>query len=257
MRSLPIVLIAVSALLACSDTETAVGPPKLQEVSAEGTTTAVVQVFTDRAAFLAAVDLNVTIDFEDFPPNARHIPFDGTEYADMGVVFRSPLPLPDGQLYVESQAHSSNYLSIDQPPGQPPRNHDDLYFDVRTRAFAFGVDIVDPGGSVGEAIVVSGETGRVYVHDKIPSFFGIISSEPIVEVYFDENPSDVDDIGYDDAMIGNAAQREFTVFVTRQGFTGNLGGLAGADEACQAAADAAGIGRSRTYGAWLSSSTTR
>jgi Protein of unknown function (DUF1554) len=45
-----------------------------------------------------------------------------------------------------------------------------------------------------------------------------------------------------------------TVFVTSQGFNGNLGGLAGADTKCQALADTAGLGG--TYKAWLSDSTT-
>ncbi|OGE27669.1 hypothetical protein A2867_03890 [Candidatus Daviesbacteria bacterium RIFCSPHIGHO2_01_FULL_40_11] len=47
------------------------------------------------------------------------------------------------------------------------------------------------------------------------------------------------------------------VFVTSQYYTGNLGGLAGADQKCQQLADAAGIGSSQglTYKAWLSNST--
>ena len=44
-----------------------------------------------------------------------------------------------------------------------------------------------------------------------------------------------------------------TVFVTSQVFTGDLGGLAGADAKCQAAATAADL--PGTYRAWLSSST--
>jgi hypothetical protein len=43
------------------------------------------------------------------------------------------------------------------------------------------------------------------------------------------------------------------VFLTSQEYTGNLGGLAGADAKCQALADAAGIGG--TFKAWLSDST--
>lgn len=43
------------------------------------------------------------------------------------------------------------------------------------------------------------------------------------------------------------------VFVTSQVYTGNLGGLAGADAKCQTLADAAGLGG--TYKAWLSAST--
>ena len=46
-----------------------------------------------------------------------------------------------------------------------------------------------------------------------------------------------------------------TVFVTTATFDGNLGGLAGADEKCQAAADASSIVPSGTYRAWLSDST--
>ena len=41
-----------------------------------------------------------------------------------------------------------------------------------------------------------------------------------------------------------------TVFITSAGFTGNLGGLPGADAQCQTLADAAGL--SGTYLAWLS-----
>ena len=44
------------------------------------------------------------------------------------------------------------------------------------------------------------------------------------------------------------------VFVTKAGFNGNLGGLTGADQKCQSAATAAGLGG--TYAAWMSSSTT-
>ena len=46
-----------------------------------------------------------------------------------------------------------------------------------------------------------------------------------------------------------------TVFVTGATFTGNLGGLAGADAKCQAAADAVPGLAGRTFKAWLSSST--
>jgi hypothetical protein len=41
-----------------------------------------------------------------------------------------------------------------------------------------------------------------------------------------------------------------TVFVTRQAFTGDLGGIAGANAKCQAAASAAGL--AGTFKAWLS-----
>jgi hypothetical protein len=44
------------------------------------------------------------------------------------------------------------------------------------------------------------------------------------------------------------------VFVTEQEFTGDLGGLQGADDKCQAAASNAGL--SGTYKAWLSDSST-
>jgi hypothetical protein len=44
------------------------------------------------------------------------------------------------------------------------------------------------------------------------------------------------------------------IFITSTTFNGNLGGLSGADTKCQAAATAAGL--SRTYKAFLSSSTT-
>ena len=53
-----------------------------------------------------------------------------------------------------------------------------------------------------------------------------------------------------------ANQHEKTVFVTKASFKGNLGGLAGADEKCQAEADDhASIVPSGTYLAWLSDGT--
>ena len=53
-----------------------------------------------------------------------------------------------------------------------------------------------------------------------------------------------------------ADQHEKTVFVTSAKFTGNLGGLAGADDKCQAEADGpASIVPSGTYLAWLSDGT--
>ena len=45
------------------------------------------------------------------------------------------------------------------------------------------------------------------------------------------------------------------VFATSQKFTGNLGGLAGADKKCQALATAPGVGLPGTYKAWLSDSS--
>ncbi|MEA3439157.1 MAG: hypothetical protein U9R58_02640 [Chloroflexota bacterium] len=48
------------------------------------------------------------------------------------------------------------------------------------------------------------------------------------------------------------ASESKTVFITSQAFNGALGGLDGADDKCQAAADAAGLGG--TYKAWLSDS---
>jgi len=54
----------------------------------------------------------------------------------------------------------------------------------------------------------------------------------------------------------DAAQPERTVFVTRASFDGNLGGLTGADDKCQAAADGpTSIVPSGTYLAWLSDGT--
>ncbi len=53
-----------------------------------------------------------------------------------------------------------------------------------------------------------------------------------------------------------AGQHEKTVFVTSVSFKGNLGGLAGADDKCQAQADGpASIVPSGTYLAWLSDGT--
>src|SRR5687768_3468798 len=45
------------------------------------------------------------------------------------------------------------------------------------------------------------------------------------------------------------------VFATSQKFTGNLGGVAGADRKCQDLATAPGVGLPGTYMAWLSDST--
>jgi hypothetical protein len=56
--------------------------------------------------------------------------------------------------------------------------------------------------------------------------------------------------GFDDG-IGPQAK---IVFATSQGFTGNLGGLAGADAICQAEANAAGL--PGTYKAFLSDNNT-
>ncbi len=53
-----------------------------------------------------------------------------------------------------------------------------------------------------------------------------------------------------------ADQHEKTVFITSSTFKGNLGGLAGADDKCQAEADGpASIVPSGTYLAWLSDGT--
>lgn len=54
----------------------------------------------------------------------------------------------------------------------------------------------------------------------------------------------------------SAAERERTVFVTGASFTGNLGGLKGADAKCQSEADGAeSIVPPGTYLAWLSDAT--
>jgi len=53
-----------------------------------------------------------------------------------------------------------------------------------------------------------------------------------------------------------AERNEKTVFITGKSFTSNLGGLAGADEKCQAEADSpVSIVPSGTYMAWLSDGT--
>ena len=58
------------------------------------------------------------------------------------------------------------------------------------------------------------------------------------------------------ASPAHADQHEKTVFVTNASFKGNLGGLTGADEKCQAEADdLASIVPSGTYLAWLSDGT--
>jgi len=55
------------------------------------------------------------------------------------------------------------------------------------------------------------------------------------------------------AVSSVTSQASSTVFVTSTTYTGNLGGLTGADAKCQARADAAGL--PGTYMAWLSDST--
>jgi cysteine-rich repeat protein len=64
-----------------------------------------------------------------------------------------------------------------------------------------------------------------------------------------DDGNDVEDDGCDSAC---AAQLKI-IFVTNQVYTGDLGGLAGADAKCQAAAAAAGL--PGTYMAWLSDDT--
>lgn len=49
--------------------------------------------------------------------------------------------------------------------------------------------------------------------------------------------------------------RPCRVFVTSQSFTGNLGGVGGADRKCQAAANASKLARGGTYKAWISAGT--
>jgi hypothetical protein len=56
-----------------------------------------------------------------------------------------------------------------------------------------------------------------------------------------------------DADLPDAAPGDRLVFVTSQELTGNMGGLAGADAICQAAAEAAGLRGS--FMAWLADST--
>ncbi len=57
-----------------------------------------------------------------------------------------------------------------------------------------------------------------------------------------------------DGGIGDAGQvMAKTVFLTSTTHDGNLGGLDGADAICQGLADAAGIGVTRNYRAWLAS----
>jgi hypothetical protein len=58
------------------------------------------------------------------------------------------------------------------------------------------------------------------------------------------------------AAPGTNERNEKTIFITSQSFISNFGGLQGADEKCQAEADApASIVPSGTYLAWLSDGT--
>jgi hypothetical protein len=57
-----------------------------------------------------------------------------------------------------------------------------------------------------------------------------------------------------DATAGAATTGDKTIFATKAMYSGNLGGLLGADAKCQVAANAAGL--TGTYKAWLSDSKT-
>jgi len=60
-------------------------------------------------------------------------------------------------------------------------------------------------------------------------------------------------VGADITNVNVSCATRKRVFVTSQLYTGNFGGLAGADARCQERADAAGLGG--TYMAWLSDNT--
>jgi hypothetical protein len=65
-------------------------------------------------------------------------------------------------------------------------------------------------------------------------------------------PASADAAPVDGPLVDGQAPRK-RVFVTSQAYTGNLGGLAGADAKCQVVAGAAGV--PGTFKAWLSSAT--
>ena len=70
----------------------------------------------------------------------------------------------------------------------------------------------------------------------------------------DGNTMSFDGCSDECTLEGGILSQDLRVFVTGFGFTGNLGGLEGADNICQTAADNAGIGGG--WNAWLSNDTT-
>lgn len=69
----------------------------------------------------------------------------------------------------------------------------------------------------------------------------------------DETCDDMNDIPDDGC---NACARDSIVFITSERYQGNINGLDGADQRCRMRAAIAGLPRSETYRAWLSSSMT-
>jgi hypothetical protein len=108
------------------------------------------------------------------------------------------------------------------------------------------VDQGDPGGGAACETGLLGACGQGTLRC-VDAALSCVAQEPVAESC---NGVDDDCNGEVDDPSTICALR---VFVTSQLYTGDLGGLAGADAKCQALADAASLGG--TYKAWLSSST--
>jgi hypothetical protein len=108
------------------------------------------------------------------------------------------------------------------------------------------VDQGDPGGGAPCETGLLGTCGLGTLRCVDAALSCIAQGEPVAESC---NGLDDDCNG----VVDDAPICALRVFVTSQLYTGDLGGLAGADARCQALADAAGLGG--THKAWLSSST--
>ena len=104
----------------------------------------------------------------------------------------------------------------------------------------------DPGGGDLCDTGLPGACGPGVLHCVPPGVLSCVAPGPVQETC---NGADDDCNG----VVDDPPVCTRRVFVTSQYFLGDLGGLDGADEKCQALADAAGLGGS--YRAWLSSTT--
>jgi len=110
-------------------------------------------------------------------------------------------------------------------------------WDVDGAAYGGALSTYESGDTVDGAVTVAGETWTCTVTPGDGADDGASGADAVVIVEEDDAVSD-----------------DLRVFVTSTVYDGDLGGLSGADEACQDRADDAGLGGD--WKAWLSDSTT-
>jgi len=202
------------AVVACTDAPVAVDTD-FELTSAASIASA--QVFTRPSAFATAtatLGVPTVIDFEDIdasPVNnsiAGRDPFDGSTYANQGIIFSNPNDLP---LYIAPGGlfwNTSNSLSVSFFPFDVGNDtDDDLVVSLDPPARAVGFTLVDNATFQQDEFVQFIDSKGDVVHQvALPfnfrafrAFLGIVSvNRPIATINIVEAANDGDDVDYDD-----------------------------------------------------------